>query len=338
MSTQRLRCAVDPSLGDLYLFQSGRAGPVAAQSRRLRRPGNEQRLALVIGNSSYKDSPLANPANDAQDIAKALADLGFKVHTAHQCPSASHEAGNTRVRSAVETGRGGSVLFAATAFRQGRNYLVPVGANISGEADLEDESVDSNLVLAHMEDAQNRVNIVVLDACRNNPFARSFRSAARGLAQVDAARGNFIAFATAPGQVANDGTGRNGTYTKHLLQSLRQSGSDLERVFKRVAAGVAQETSGKQGALGFVIAHRGISIFAPRTPAPWASLLQLHYRRRRRPWSICSQWNSLFGTRSRTAPIRATSRPISTSFRMAASPPWRGHARNRRQRRLSTLP
>lgn len=208
---------------------------------------NEQRLALVIGNGSYKDAPLANPANDAQDIAKALADLGFKVTLRTNAHQRAMKQAIREFGAQLKQGGVGLFYFAGHGIQsKGRNYLVPVGASINGEADLEDESVDSNLILAHMEEAQNRVNIVVLDACRNNPFARSFRSAARGLSQIDAARGNFIAFATAPGQVANDGTGRNGTYTKHLLQSLRQSGSDVERVFKRVAAGVAQETSGKQ--------------------------------------------------------------------------------------------
>src|SRR5262249_34874241 len=90
------------------------------------------------------------------------------------------------------------------------------------------------------------VNIVILDACRNNPFARSFRSPQQGLAQMDAARGSLVAFATAPGSVAADGAGRNGTYSKHLLMSLANPDVEVERVFKRVAQGVNAETRGRQ--------------------------------------------------------------------------------------------
>jgi len=97
-----------------------------------------------------------------------------------------------------------------------------------------------------MEDAGNRVNIVILDACRNNPFARSFRSASRGLAQMEAAKGSYIAFATAPGSVASDGARRNGLYTEHLLTNLRQGDSDIDKVFRRVAADVSRSTAGKQ--------------------------------------------------------------------------------------------
>ena len=130
--------------------------------------------------------------------------------------------------------------------RNGRNYLIPVGADLKEEFELEDEAVDANRVLAGMEEAGNRVNIVILDACRNNPFARSWRSAAGGLAQMSAPTGSFVGFATAPGSVAADGSGRNGIYTKHLLESLREGDPDIDRVFTRVTAAVAKETGNKQ--------------------------------------------------------------------------------------------
>jgi len=208
---------------------------------------NEQRVALVIGNSAYRESPLRNPVNDATDIAAALRELGFKVTL--RTDASQRQMKQALREFAQELRRGGVGLFYFAGHgvqSKGRNFLIPIGANVETEAELEDESVDANLVLAYMDEAQNRVNIVVLDACRNNPFARSFRSASRGLAQMDAAKGSFVAFATAPGAVAADGDGRNGIYTEHLLASLKEADGDIDKVFRRVAANVATVTGGKQ--------------------------------------------------------------------------------------------
>ena len=103
-----------------------------------------------------------------------------------------------------------------------------------------------NLILNFMEDAGNRVNIVVLDACRDNPYVRKFRSSSRGLGHIEAAKGMFIGFATAPGSVAADGTGRNGLYTEHLLASLKHPDGDIDKVFRRVAAQVSKATREQQ--------------------------------------------------------------------------------------------
>src|SRR5262249_46546944 len=124
--------------------------------------------------------------------------------------------------------------------------LIPVGAQINGEAEVRYEAVDAGFVLAQMEEAKNRLNIVVLDACRNNPFARSFRSATGGLASIDAPVGTFIAYATAPGQTASDGSGRNGLYTQQLLAAMRVPNLKIEDVFKQVRAEVRQQSNGQQ--------------------------------------------------------------------------------------------
>ena len=201
----------------------------------------------MIGNSSYKDAPLKNPVNDATDIAAALRDLGFQVvlrtnANRRQMVEAVREFG-----SKLKKGGVGLFYFAGHGMQsRGRNFLMPVGAALEAEADLEFETVDANMVLAQMDEAGNRVNIVVLDACRNNPFVRSFRSASRGLAQMDAATGTFLAYATAPGSIAADGEGRNGIFTKHLLSSLKNQESRVEDVFKRVRVQVARETANKQ--------------------------------------------------------------------------------------------
>jgi uncharacterized caspase-like protein len=167
---------------------------------------SEQRVALVIGNSAYKEAPLSNPVNDATDIARALSEVGFKVilkrnANTREMRQAIREFGGELKRAQV-----GLFYFAGHGVQvKGANYLVPVGADIQNEADAEDLAVDANYALRTMEDAQVRVSIVILDACRNNPFTRSFRSTARGLATMNAATGSIVAFSTAPGSVAADG-------------------------------------------------------------------------------------------------------------------------------------
>jgi uncharacterized caspase-like protein len=129
---------------------------------------------------------------------------------------------------------------------KGRNYLIPIDADIQTEDEIAFNAVDANLVLEKMDAANNGLNVVILDACRNNPFARSFRSAAQGLAQMDAPSGTLIAFATAPGSVASDGEGSNGVYTKHLIEHMGVAGVPVEQLFKRVRIGVTQETRDRQ--------------------------------------------------------------------------------------------
>jgi uncharacterized caspase-like protein len=221
------------------------AGSASAQGRAA--TASEQRVALVVGNSSYLIGPLKNPVNDAEDMAKVLPTLGFRVTllkdaTHQQMVEAINAFGHQ-----LKNGGVGLFYFAGHGVQsRGRNYLIPVNARIEAESQLEFDTVDANRVLAAMDDAGNRVNLVILDACRDNPFARSFRSASHGLAQMEAAQGTYIAFATGPGSVAADGAGRNGLYTQYLLQSLRQPNSDIDKVFRRVTAEVAKATGGKQ--------------------------------------------------------------------------------------------
>jgi hypothetical protein len=144
---------------------------------------------------------------------------------------------------------GGSGLFYYAGHgvqSKGRNYLIPIDADIQSEIEVEDAAVDVNLMLGYMDDAQNGLNIVILDACRNNPFARSFRSASNGLAQVDAPTGTLIAYATAPGRVASDGTDQNGLYTSELLEQMRVPALSATEMFMRVRANVMKQTANKQ--------------------------------------------------------------------------------------------
>ncbi|MCK5925965.1 MAG: DUF4189 domain-containing protein, partial [Methylococcales bacterium] len=130
----------------------------------------------------------------------------------------------------------------------GSNYLIPIGASIQQSYDVSEESVSANYILKAMEASGNKLNIVILDACRNNPFARGWRSGtANGvLARMDAPTGSIIAYATGPGDTAEDGNSSNGTYTKHLLKNMDTPGLSIEEVFKKVRIGVIEDTSKKQ--------------------------------------------------------------------------------------------
>jgi len=219
------------------LVQTGSANATAAK-----------RIALVIGNGGYTTAPpLKNPPNDARDMAATLRALGFDVTNGINVTQRDMKRLIREFGQKLKTGGSGLFYYAGHGVQsKGRNYLVPVDADIQSEAEVEDSGVDVSLVLNYMDDAQNGLNIVILDACRNNPFARSFRSASDGLAQVDAPTGTLIAYATAPGRVASDGTGQNGLYTSELLKQMRVPGLSATEMFMRVRAEVMKQTGNKQ--------------------------------------------------------------------------------------------
>lgn len=206
-----------------------------------------QRVALVIGNSAYATAPLRNPVNDARAMARTLRELGFEViarenASLKQMLDAVREFGRRSERA-----QAGLFYFAGHGIQiKGRNYLVPVDASFEHEDEVPYRSLDAGLVLDKMDAAKTRVNLMVLDACRNNPFHRSFRSRAQGLAEMEAPAGSLIAFATAPGSVALDGTGTHGVYTKHLLRQIAEPGLAVEQTFKNVRIGVVEETGERQ--------------------------------------------------------------------------------------------
>jgi len=227
----------------------------------------EQRIALVIGNSQYKDSPLPNPVNDARAIAKALSGSGFKVTKKENTGQKEMQVALREFGDALKNGGVGLFYYAGHGMQvKGRNFLIPVDAQIQREDEVAYNSVDAGQVLDKMEAANNRLNIVILDACRNNPFARSFRSGSAGLAQMDAPVGTLIAFATAPGSVASDGGGQNGLYTQHLLHSMQKPGVKIEDVFKNVRASVRKDSGGKQIPWEST-SLEGDFVFVPQPPA-----------------------------------------------------------------------
>ena len=207
----------------------------------------EARTALVIGNASYPSAPLKNPVQDAKAMAEALRKCGFQVTllenaTRTRMVQALRDFGQT-----IQGGGVGLLYYAGHGMQvKGKNYLVPVDADLASEDEVPYNTLDADAVLAKMESARNRLNILILDACRNNPFARSFRSSAQGLAQMDAPAGSYIAFATSPGRTAADGTGSHGLYTQHLLDQLARPGIKVEDVFKRVRASVMRDSQQQQ--------------------------------------------------------------------------------------------
>ena len=211
-------------------------------------PPTDARIALVVGNGAYKTSPLNNPVNDARAITRALKELGFEVLLRENLTQQGFLGALREFGSRLkDTGGVGLFYYAGHGMQvKGANYLIPVDAAIEGEDEVRYLSIDANQVLDKMDQAGNRLNIVILDACRDNPFARSFRSKQSGLAQMDAPSGMLVAFATAPGAVAYDGDGVNGVYTKHLLRNLTIPGLPIELVLKRVREGVSKDTGQKQ--------------------------------------------------------------------------------------------
>ncbi|HEU0143850.1 MAG TPA: caspase family protein [Nitrososphaera sp.] len=235
--------------GIFFTFILSIVPAIYAQQRQLTMEDSntERRVALVIGNAAYEIAPLKNPVNDAQDMAKALRELGFEVIYRENL---NQNDMKRAIRAFGEKLRGGGIglfYYAGHGVQvKGVNYLVPVNAKVETEEEVEYECVDAGFVLAQMESARNNMNIVILDACRNNPFARSFRSTSRGLASMDAPSGTLIAYATALGFVASDGNARNGLYTQELLKFMHTSGLDIEDVFKRVRVSVRNLTQAKQ--------------------------------------------------------------------------------------------
>lgn len=206
-----------------------------------------ERVALVIGNAAYANAPLRNPVNDARAMATRLSELGFAVTKLENASKGDIEDAIVRFEGQLGPTKTGLFYYAGHGIQvRGKNYLVPVDANIASERRARVEAVDVGLVTSAMEYARSRVNFIILDACRNNPFERRLRGQGRGLAAVDAASGTLIAYATAPGSVAEDGDGRNGMYTDALLKALRRPGMTAEAVFKDVRVAVAERTGRRQ--------------------------------------------------------------------------------------------
>jgi formylglycine-generating enzyme required for sulfatase activity/uncharacterized caspase-like protein len=207
----------------------------------------EKRIALVIGNSAYQGSPLKNPGNDARDMAIKLKKLGFEVVSRENLQTRQIAPTLREFRARLQPGAVALFFYAGHGIQlKGVNYLPTVDANIASEDDVPLNSINVSQLLEIMEEAKTRLNLVFLDACRNNPFTRSFRSAGGGLARIDAPSGTLISFATRPGSVAADGDGDHGLYTQHLLAQIEVPNQPIEQNLKRVVAGVRKDSQGAQ--------------------------------------------------------------------------------------------
>lgn len=216
---------------------------------------DEKRYALVIGNSNYPKAigTLKNPVNDATDLAKELQASNFEVQLLTNATYGQMRQAMLRFKEKVDAGERDKTVslfyYAGHGLqRDDENWLVPVDAMIEFEDDIQRYCFPvQRMVLANMERSNSRMNIVILDACRNNPFPALNRSMGdQGLTEMKKARGSFIAYATAPGSVASDGTGRNGLYTQELLKAMRKPGLTIEQVFKEVRQSVLRMSGNKQ--------------------------------------------------------------------------------------------
>jgi len=217
----------------------------------------DKRIALVIGNSKYVEVPmLANPANDANAIATALRASGFDVILGLDVDQRAFEKKVRDFSQLIADADVAAFFYAGHGLQvAGRNYLVPIDAHLENERDLDFDTVSLDLVLKQMELGRaDKTNIVFLDACRTNPFARNLArsmgtrsvSIGEGLAQVDTGVGTFIAYSTQPGNVALDGSGRNSPFTTALAKHMKDPDRDLTSVMIEVRKDVLAATAGKQ--------------------------------------------------------------------------------------------
>jgi formylglycine-generating enzyme required for sulfatase activity len=213
----------------------------------------ESRIALVIGNGAYlKAKPLANPPHDAADMAQALKDVGFEVFSGVNQNKRQMESLIREFGAKLASGSTGLFYYAGHGLQvDGSNYLVPVEAEIPEEDEVQYQTVPLALVLTKMTTAKNDLNVLILDACRNNPFARSWRSYrdagnSDGLAKISPPTGTLVLYATEPGKVASDGVGRNGLFTESLLKQIKRPNVEYDQMVKALSADVWQRSNRRQ--------------------------------------------------------------------------------------------
>ncbi len=209
------------------------------------------RVALVVGNSSYGGiGSLPNPANDARLVADSLRIAGFDIELMIDGDQRAMQRAISRLgQRLTAAGQGSTALFFYAGHGiqwQNDNYLIPIGSEIESEADVQLEAIPAAAILSQMISANASTSIVILDACRNTPVMRSYRSGGAGLALMNAPNGAFIAYSTAPGSVAADGDGRNSPFAMALAPGLRRRGQPIESLFRDVRREVLLATGGRQ--------------------------------------------------------------------------------------------
>jgi hypothetical protein len=206
-----------------------------------------KRLALVIGNSTYDNRPLKNPENDAKDIGLALKGTGFRVIELYNADL--KEMRNTIKYFSEQLSRydTGLVYYSGHGIEfAGRNYFIPINADIKSEDEIPRQGFDATEIVEKMSRSNVKTSIFIIDACRNAPVFSTFKSAKSGLTVIQGSSGSVVAFSAAPGQVALDGNGRNSPYTSALLQQIHMPNKKIEDVMKDTAKVVSDNTAGRQ--------------------------------------------------------------------------------------------
>jgi hypothetical protein len=209
----------------------------------------QKRIALLIGNGTYLNSILANPENDAREFKNALMQFGFDVLEYENLNQVQMKKAIDEFGLKLKNYDVGLFYYAGHGIQsKGFNYLIPVDASLRSEQEVEYDCVQADRVLGVMEASGAKVNILILDACRNNPFERSWTRAAsgKGLAYMNAPSGTLIAYATAPGSTASDGSGKNGLYTSAILESIKIPNLTILQMFQNVRSIVSQKSDKQQ--------------------------------------------------------------------------------------------
>ena len=257
--------------GVAFLPPTSRPVVAAADPAASSPAGGEQRVALVIGNGRYRNvPPLQNPPNDARLVAETVRSLGFQLVGDAVVLDADRPTMERAIRAFGKRLRGGAIglfYYAGHGVQiDGENYLVPVSANVEDPADIKYELIGTGYVLDEMRNAGNRLNIVILDACRNNPFGgRGLRSYTRGLAVMQAPAGTIVSYATQPGNTAADGSGANSPFASALTASMRRPGLSVFETFNDVGLAVKSATGGQQQPWFDTSPIEGNFQFRPRT-------------------------------------------------------------------------
>ncbi len=206
----------------------------------------EKRIALVIGNAAYKGYPLKNTVNDAVDISDALRSRGFEVISSTDADYREMWGAIRKFGKKLQNSDIGLFYYSGHGIQvNGTNYLIPVNSGIMSEDETRFKAVDAALVLEKMRTAGNSMNIIILDACRVNPYKKE-RGGFGGLAKMDAPSGSIIIYSTSPGKTASDGIGRNGVFTKHFLRSVLNDDLEIGMMLRKIRKNIISETSGKQ--------------------------------------------------------------------------------------------
>lgn len=223
--------------------------PALALKRGWAAEADPSRLALLIGNSAYRQVPLMNPGNDARAMATLFGEAGFTVDSRLDATRTDMLAAIERFGIAIRRPEIKQVVFYYAGHGvqlEWRNYLLPVDAEVDSAAQVRQRCVDLNQLLGQFGSAKDKTYIIILDACRNDPFGTAYRPEQKGLSQFDAPVGSLIAYATSPGNVASDGQGRNSLYTENLVRELSQRGTRIEDALKRVRLNVRLASRGAQ--------------------------------------------------------------------------------------------